>query len=202
MRRTNCSPAASSSTASTRLHQVQVRAVHARLEGVHRAPGVAAHAAVALHASIIDKHVDDFFWVYMGGMDRLRGYTYYAIGGRKGAMLSATYRFPIIGGASTGRRRGSRSRTSTAACSTRSRVRGTSGNLPSDDTALGKDYYSTRRRRIASEHGIVLLLPDDGELHGGVRDRQGQNTSIRSSTCPVVEYNPQWRMYLNIGFGF
>jgi outer membrane protein assembly factor BamA len=46
--------------------------------------------------SIIDKEVDDFFWVYIGGMDRLRGYTYYAIGGRKGAMLSATYRFPII----------------------------------------------------------------------------------------------------------
>jgi outer membrane protein assembly factor BamA len=46
-------------------------------------------------ASYIDNVVDDFFWVYMGGMDRARGYTYYTLGGRAGALASATWRFPI-----------------------------------------------------------------------------------------------------------
>jgi len=46
-------------------------------------------------ASYIDHVVDDFFWVYMGGMDGIRGYTYYTLGGRAGALGSATWRFPI-----------------------------------------------------------------------------------------------------------
>lgn len=46
--------------------------------------------------SFVDRDVDDFFWVYMGGMDGIRGYTYYSIGGRQGALASATYRFPIL----------------------------------------------------------------------------------------------------------
>jgi Tol biopolymer transport system component len=46
-------------------------------------------------ASYIDNVVDDFFWVYMGGMDGLRGYTYYTLGGRAGALASLTWRFPI-----------------------------------------------------------------------------------------------------------
>jgi outer membrane protein assembly factor BamA len=46
-------------------------------------------------ASYIDNVVDDFFWVYLGGMDGLRGYTYYTIGGRAGALASLTWRFPI-----------------------------------------------------------------------------------------------------------
>ena len=48
-----------------------------------------------LFASVIDKPVDDFFWIYMGGRDGLRGYTFYSIGGRKAALASLTYRFPI-----------------------------------------------------------------------------------------------------------
>jgi hypothetical protein len=43
----------------------------------------------------IDRKVDDFFYVYLGGRDFLRGYTYYAIGGRKAWMGSVTYRFPL-----------------------------------------------------------------------------------------------------------
>ncbi len=51
--------------------------------------------ALRLKASYIDDVVDDFFWVYMGGLDGIRGYTYYTIGGRAGALASATWRFPI-----------------------------------------------------------------------------------------------------------
>lgn len=48
-----------------------------------------------LNASVIDRTVDDFFWTYAGGRDGIRGYTYYSIGGRKTALASLTYRFPI-----------------------------------------------------------------------------------------------------------
>jgi Tol biopolymer transport system component len=56
------------------------------------------HHTLQLRAfgSFIDRPVDDFFWVYLGGMDGLRGYTFYSIGGRQGALASATYRFPLL----------------------------------------------------------------------------------------------------------
>ena len=51
---------------------------------------------VRMYGSFIDRRVDDFFWVYIGGMDGIRGYTFYSIGGRQGALASGTYRFPIL----------------------------------------------------------------------------------------------------------
>ena len=51
---------------------------------------------VRLYGSVLDEAVDDFFWVYMGGRDYIRGYTFYSIGGRKGALASLTYRFPLL----------------------------------------------------------------------------------------------------------
>lgn len=48
-----------------------------------------------LNGAVIDSRVNDFFWLYLGGRDGLRGYTYFSIGGRKNLMGSATYRFPI-----------------------------------------------------------------------------------------------------------
>jgi hypothetical protein len=48
------------------------------------------------YASYIDRRVDDFFWVYLGGMDGIRGYTYFSIGGQRAALASGTYRFPIL----------------------------------------------------------------------------------------------------------
>jgi Tol biopolymer transport system component len=48
-----------------------------------------------LHGAVIDNRVNDFFWLYLGGRDGLRGYTYFSIGGRKNLMGGAMYRFPI-----------------------------------------------------------------------------------------------------------
>lgn len=48
-----------------------------------------------LYGAAIDRKVDDFFYIYVGGLDYLRGYTYYSIGGRKAVLGSATYRFPV-----------------------------------------------------------------------------------------------------------
>jgi len=48
-----------------------------------------------LNGAVIDQRVNDFFWLYLGGRDGLRGYTYFSIGGRKNLMGSAMYRFPV-----------------------------------------------------------------------------------------------------------
>lgn len=40
--------------------------------------------------------VDDFFYLYLGGRDGLRGYSYYSMGGSKLAMARLTYRFPVL----------------------------------------------------------------------------------------------------------
>ena len=42
------------------------------------------------------ENIDDFFYLYLGSRDGLRGYSYYSIGGTKNAMGRVTYRFPIL----------------------------------------------------------------------------------------------------------
>lgn len=42
------------------------------------------------------REIDDFFYLYLGGRDGLRGYSYYSIGGRKMALGRALYRFPLL----------------------------------------------------------------------------------------------------------
>lgn len=155
---------------------------------------------IRLMGSVIDKNVDDFFWVYMGGMDRLRGYTYYSIGGRKGALASATYRFPIW-----------RRINKQASWLTLKDIYGgvfyeaasawNKGNLPSDDPTLDSDYYSGVGGELRLNMGSFYSYPttinvvaayalDDATYVNPIFD------------VPAVEYDPQWRYYLNIGFGF
>jgi hypothetical protein len=45
--------------------------------------------------AIDNRSVDDFFNLYLGGRDGLKGYSYYSMGGRKLAMGRILYRFPI-----------------------------------------------------------------------------------------------------------
>jgi len=45
--------------------------------------------------AIDNSKVDDFFNLYLGGRDGLKGYSYYSMGGRKLAMGRVLYRFPI-----------------------------------------------------------------------------------------------------------
>jgi hypothetical protein len=56
-----------------------------------------AHAlTVYVRGGWIDREeIDDFFYLYLGSRDGLRGYSYYSIGGTKNAMGRVTYRFPI-----------------------------------------------------------------------------------------------------------
>jgi hypothetical protein len=51
---------------------------------------------IRLTYSTLDRPVDDFFWIRMGGMDYLRGYTYYSIEGHSALLTSLSYRFPVI----------------------------------------------------------------------------------------------------------
>ncbi len=150
--------------------------------------------------SVIDKNVDDFFWVYMGGMDRLRGYTYYSIGGRKGVMASATYRFPIWRRINT-----------QASWLTFKDVYGgifyevasawNQGNLPSDDPTVDKDYYANVGAELRLNMGSFYSYPTTVNVAAAyaLDDATYVNPVF---DVPVVEYDPQWRVYLNLGFGF
>ncbi len=150
--------------------------------------------------SVIDKDVDDFFWVYMGGMDRLRGYTFYAIGGRKAALASATYRFPIW-----------RQINRQASWLTFKDIYGgvfyevasawNEGNLPSDDPALDRDYYSNIGGELRLNMGSFYSYPATVNVVAAYAlDKAKYVNPIFD--VPVVNYDPQWRYYLNIGFGF
>jgi hypothetical protein len=48
-----------------------------------------------LKGGIVDKAVDDFFYLQLGSQEGLRGYSFYSIEGRKIALGGLTYRFPI-----------------------------------------------------------------------------------------------------------
>lgn len=55
--------------------------------------------ALTLYGRIgwIDRErIDDFFYLYLGSRDGLRGYSYYSVGGAKNAMARATWRFPLV----------------------------------------------------------------------------------------------------------
>jgi hypothetical protein len=155
---------------------------------------------VRAFGSVIDKNVDDFFWVYMGGMDRLRGYTFYSIGGRKGALASATYRFPIW-----------RQINQQASWLTFKDIYGgvfyevasawNTGNLPSDDPALTSDYYSNVGVELRFNMGSFYSYPATvNTVAAYALDNAKYVNPIFD--VPEVDYDPQWRFYLNIGFGF
>lgn len=50
---------------------------------------------VQLRGGLIDRPVDDFFNFFAGGLVGLKGYPFYSIEGRKFALGSLTYRFPL-----------------------------------------------------------------------------------------------------------
>jgi outer membrane protein assembly factor BamA len=136
----------------------------------------------------------------MGGMDRLRGYTYYAIGGRKGALASATYRFPIW-------RRINRQ----ASWLTFKDIYGgifyevasawNEGNLPTDDPTLERDYYSNVGGELRMNLGSWYMYPTTVNMTWAYAlDNATYVNPIFD--IPVVEYTPQWTFYLTIGFGF
>jgi hypothetical protein len=49
-----------------------------------------------LKAAAIDRGaINDFFYLYLGGQDGLRGYSYYSMGGTRLGLARLTYRFPV-----------------------------------------------------------------------------------------------------------
>ena len=163
-------------------------------------PGWRHTLQIRLMASVIDKDVDDFFWVYMGGLDRLRGYTYYAIGGRKGALASATYRFPIW-------RRINRQ----ASWLTFKDLYGgvfyeaasawNTGNLPGDDPGVPRDYYSTVGGELRLNMGSFYSYPTTVNLTAAYALDQAKYVNPIVGVAPVL-YDPQWRYYVVVGFSF
>jgi hypothetical protein len=53
-------------------------------------------ASLWLKGAAIDRsRINDFFYLYLGGRDGLRGYSYFSMGGTKLALARFTYRFPV-----------------------------------------------------------------------------------------------------------
>ncbi len=52
--------------------------------------------AARLRGGLIDRPVDDFFWLYAGGLIGMKGYSYYSLGGTKKLIGTLTYRFPLF----------------------------------------------------------------------------------------------------------
>ena len=66
-------------------------------EEYFRMPVFKNHAlAIRLRAGYIDRPVDDFFYLFAGGLVGMKGYSYFSIGGTKKLIGTATYRFPLI----------------------------------------------------------------------------------------------------------
>ena len=52
--------------------------------------------AFNLFGGIVDRKVDPFFALRIGGLPGMKGYTYYSLEGRRVAFLNAAYRFPLF----------------------------------------------------------------------------------------------------------
>jgi hypothetical protein len=51
--------------------------------------------SLRLQGGYIDRDVDSFFYFYAGGLNGLKGYNYYGIGGKQMAIGTVMYRFPL-----------------------------------------------------------------------------------------------------------
>jgi hypothetical protein len=150
-------------------------------------------------ASFIDRDVDDFFWVYMGGMDRLRGYTYYAIGGRKGALASVTYRFPLL-----------RRLNKQVGWLTFKDVYGSlfaeAGNAWNDDfpgdAYNPDDYYKSVGGELRLNMGSFYNYPTTVNFTAAYALDKAIYVNPVFADVPPVVYDPQWRYYLVMGFTF
>ncbi len=59
------------------------------------APGHAVN--LGINAEFIDRNdVDDFFYLYAGGMPGMKGYSFYSLGGTRKFIGTLTYRFPLF----------------------------------------------------------------------------------------------------------
>ena len=60
-------------------------------------PGIFNNHSLALRlkAGYIDRPVDDFYYFFGGGLEGLKGYSFYSLQGRKLLQLDAAYRFPV-----------------------------------------------------------------------------------------------------------
>jgi len=145
------------------------------------------------HGSFIDKKVDDFFWVYLGGMDGIRGYSYYSIGGRKGAIAGATYRFPIW------RRIGKQWSWLT--------LRDIYGGAFFEAANAWKNHFDAEEIRKSAGLELRLQLGSYYTYPTAINFVAARSLDRSSVVLPAFDNveivnEPQWRYYLSLGFTF
>jgi hypothetical protein len=75
------------------------------------------------------------------------------------------------------------------------------GNIPSDDPALLHDYYSTVGGELRFNMGSWYAYPTTVNVAAAYALDAAKYVNPVFDV-PEVDYDPQWRVYLNIGFGF
>jgi hypothetical protein len=147
---------------------------------------------VRLYGSFIDRRVDDFFWVYIGGMDGIRGYTYYSIGGRQGAIASGTYRFPIL------RNIGRQLSWLT--------LRDIYGGVFFETGHAWENHFSANDLKRSAGAELRLLLGSYYSYPTAINFVAARSLDTSVFFLPAFEqatvHEPQWRYYLQVGFTF
>ncbi len=157
-------------------------------------PGWRHTLQLRLMTSLIDTPVDDFFWVYMGGMDRLRGYTYYAIGGEKGALASATYRFPIF-------RQIDKQLSWLTFKDLYGGVFFEAGSAWQGPASTNKKVYRSAGGELRLNMGSFYSYPTTLNVTAAYAMDKAVYQNPISAVAPV-NYDPQWRYYVVMGFSF
>ena len=147
-----------------------------------------------LYGSYIDNNVDDFFWIYMGGMDGLRGYTFYALGGRAGAMASAAYRFPIL-------RRVNRQLSFLTIKDIYGAAFFEVGNAWDDEGFETSGYKRSAGYELRLNLGSFYAYPTAVQFVGAYAIDEAEYIDPLFEENSVL-YDPQWRYYWTIGFFF
>jgi Tol biopolymer transport system component len=151
---------------------------------------------VRMFGSVIDEKVDDFFWLYLGGLDGIRGYTYYSLGGRRGVIGSLSYRFPII-------RNINRQFLHIYFRDIYGGVFAETANAWDEDEFKTTDYKTSAGYELRMSLGSYYIFPTTVSVTAAYSFDPVSFTDTSFGDIPItIEQEEDWSYYFSVGFGF
>jgi Tol biopolymer transport system component len=147
-----------------------------------------------LYGAVIDKSVDDFFWLYVGGRDLLRGYTYYSIGGKKAFLGSVAYNFPIV-------RNINKQFLHFYFQDIYGSIFCEAANAWNEDKFVTKGYEKAAGYELRASLGSFYTYPAAFSLVAAYPFDEATYFNPNYEQPPVI-YNKKWSYYLTLGFTF
>jgi outer membrane protein assembly factor BamA len=130
----------------------------------------------------------------MGGMDGIRGYTYYSIGGRRGVLGSVTYRFPLL-------RRINKQLSFLTLKDIYGGVFFESANAWNKTELKDHDYKKSLGYEVRLNMGSWYAYPTTVSVTGAYPLDEVIFFNPVYTTEPVIN-EKQWRYYVSVGFTF